>query len=190
MDNSNKPVDVIMWAGEDHYTVRSFIQEARVMGVSKRIALNSIPEGIVPGVSRIFIKHRKAILHGKLEELGERLNFDPTEQMLPLVIALDELQEQKFDDWQNIVQTYELTWSPGIIGYSYITGIQYVTRDNEEGLPEEIAHLEGYVEPIIVEYEEEWHCPFCEAWIGTPLNFTGYCENCGHEFREAWDEDY
>ena len=50
-----KPVDIIMWIGEDNYTVSEFIEEAKAMGVSKRIPANSIPEGIIPGRSRLSL---------------------------------------------------------------------------------------------------------------------------------------
>jgi len=191
-----KPVDVIMWAGEDHYTVSSFIQEAKIMGVSKRIPKTAIPEGIVPGRSKIFIKHRRAIVNGNLDDLLRTLDeslylqhCELPDNMLHLVIFLERLRESEPAIWKELVEGYKLFWTPGVIGYAYITGIQYVAYDHEEGLPDEMAHMDYLVEPVRIEYEEDWYCPFCSTLLGNPLNFTGRCDSCGHEFSEALDEN-
>ena len=158
-----KPIDVIMWAGEEHYTVGSFIREAEQMGVSKRIPATAIPEGIVPGQSRILIKHRQAILQGEnLEQFFLELQYvyqipeewTQPEGMLFLVMFLEDLKISDPVSWESAVEKYELTWTPGVIGYSYITSIQYITQDFEDDLPEELSHLEGYVEPIRMEVSE------------------------------------
>jgi hypothetical protein len=155
-----------MWAGEEHYTVSSFIEEARTMGVSKRIPATAVPEGIVPGRSRILIKHRRAIVHSNSEEytlhdLVEHISilrdgpmYDVRDDMLQIVMMLERFEEVDHDFWMQLVSEYDLYWTPGVIGYSYITSIQYVAHDHEEGLPEEMAHLEGYVEPVRIEYED------------------------------------
>jgi hypothetical protein len=59
--NTTKPVDLLALVGDDNYTVPQYIEESKRYGVSKRVALNAIPEGIVPGVSRLFLWHTKAI---------------------------------------------------------------------------------------------------------------------------------
>lgn len=158
---SNKPVDIILWAGEQYYTVGSFIREAERMGVSKRIPRTAIPENIILGQSRILIKHRQAIVHGNLDDLLRKLDeamylhhCELPDDMLRLVIFLEGLKEEEFNIWQELVEGYALTWTPGVIGYSYITSIQYVAYDDEEELPEDLAHLEGYVEPVKIKYEE------------------------------------
>ena len=157
-----KPIDIIMWVGEEHYTVGSFIREAEQMGVSKRIPRTAIPEGIVPGQSRILIKHRKAIVHGDLDGLLRKLDeamylshVTLPEDMITLVVFLEVLQEKEFAIWQELVEGYNLTWTSGVIGYSYITSIQYIASDDEEELPEDLQHLEGYVEPVKIKYEEK-----------------------------------
>jgi len=154
-----KPIDIIMWAGEKQYTVSSFIIEARIMGVSKRIPRNSIPEGIIPGRSRLLIKHKKAILHGNdLDQLVTRLNVGSPytitlpDDMLALVMVLEAVKEQDPVIWKQLVEEFELTWSPGVIGYSYISSIQYVVEEGEEELPDDLAHIQ-YLEPVKVEYE-------------------------------------
>ena len=156
-----KPVDIIMWIGEDNYTVSEFIEEAKAMGVSKRIPANSIPEGIIPGRSRLLIKHRKAIIHGiDLDQLIEALNdlyafpeYELPDGMLHLVMTLEEIKEENPERWKRWVDSYELTWHPGVIGYSYITGVQFVVEEGEEGLPEELAHLDYLIEPVRMSYE-------------------------------------
>ena len=167
----NKPIDIIMWAGEEHYTVSFFIEEADRMGVSKRIPRTAIPEGIVPGQSRILIKHRQAIVQSdRLDELFLTISYlynisefslsDASlkelgipDTMLKMVMFLENLQEQDYTVWQSLVEDYNLTWTSGVIGYSYITSIQYIAYDDEEELPEDLQHLEGYIEPVRIEYE-------------------------------------
>jgi hypothetical protein len=163
--------DIIMWVGEEHYTVREFIEEAKQMGVSKRIPRTAIPEGIVPGESRIFIKHHKAIVHcNDLVGLGEELgipieqdiedSLDPDtplpENMLRLVMELDEIRSDSHELYDAIAGelSYDVWYSPGVIGYSYITGLQYVAYDDEDDLPENLQHMSHLVEPVRVVYDE------------------------------------
>jgi hypothetical protein len=163
-----KPIDIIMWIGEDNYSVSEFIEEAKTMGVSKRIPANSIPEGIVPGRSRLLIKHRKAIVHGEgLDMLIEDLNtiyafpeYELPDGMLHLVMTLEGIKEENPTRWKKWVERHNITWHPGVIGYTYITSVQYVVKENEEGLPEELAHMDHLIEPVKLEYaEEEWCRP-------------------------------
>lgn len=56
----DKPVDLLMLVGQE-YTVPEYIAESVAYGVSKRIPLTAIPNGIVPGVSRLFLWHTKVI---------------------------------------------------------------------------------------------------------------------------------
>ncbi|HEC65135.1 hypothetical protein LCGC14_2247890 [marine sediment metagenome] len=154
-------VDVIMWAGENNYSVSEFINEARKMGVSKRIPRNSIPEGIVPGRSRLLIKHKKAIVKTELESdyplLIDNLivNDYPVSEgsMLSVVMALENLYKEDIEFWREFIYVYGITWHPGVIGYSYITGLQYVVEEEEEDLPEDLAHIK-YLEPIKMEYDD------------------------------------
>lgn len=55
-----KPLDLLMWVGSSFYpTPQSFVDEAKKMGVSKRVP--GFPIGIVKGKTRIFLVHNKAI---------------------------------------------------------------------------------------------------------------------------------
>jgi len=152
--------DLIMWAGEEHYTVGEFIREAEQMGVSKRISRTSIPEGVVPGKSRLLIKHRYAIVNSpRLDELVERtgLNLVMPDDMLKLTIALEDLRDdhdqEYFAEWQILVDEFDITWSPGVIGYTILTGVQYVAHEHETALPEDLAHMDNLIEPIRVVFE-------------------------------------
>jgi hypothetical protein len=154
----NKPVDLMMWVGREYYTVSSFIEEAERLGVSKRIPHTAIPEGIVPGLSRLFLKHLDACIEiGKYgtEALALELGLNSDQDMLDFVIALDHLKEEDFSSWKEIIYRYQITFHPGVFGYCYITGLQYIAKDNEEGLPEDLVAFEGYIEPVRLGDKEE-----------------------------------
>lgn len=48
----------LMWVSQDLYTPEEFISEASALGVSKRIAANSLPSNFVIGKDWIFLAHR------------------------------------------------------------------------------------------------------------------------------------
>lgn len=52
-------VDLLMWVGRSYYSVDSFINESRRMGVCKRVPM--LPRGTVKGKSRVFLAHPDAI---------------------------------------------------------------------------------------------------------------------------------
>jgi hypothetical protein len=186
MDNeTNNPLDILMWVGKEYYTAGSFIKEAKTMGVSKRISKTSIPEGIVSGQSRLFICHPEAILKVTADDkdlsdlldilwnLGlisqddiematwdevywEYENLQPMdfvpEGMLTIVKALDSADKNLRSQ---IVKDFEILWHPGVIGYSYIVGLEYVCKDDENTLPPGLSHMDGYIKPVIVEMDED-----------------------------------
>lgn len=60
-----KPYDLLMWVGETFYrTPAHFVREVQMIGLSKRIALQSLPKNVELGVTRIFLAHPKARLAG------------------------------------------------------------------------------------------------------------------------------
>lgn len=191
MDNqtNNNPPDLLMWVGKEYYTVGSFIKEAKKQGVSKRISITSIPEGLEQGRSRVLICHPEAILkvtderwdigdfmdalfdHGLInleealfdidrdelywqEETLQPMDFVPAD-MLKVVMALDKADKKLRDD---LIDKYKIIWHPGIIGYAYLTRLEYVCKEGETTLPPDLAHLDGYVQPVIVERDDdrEW----------------------------------
>lgn len=84
---------LLMTVGEQFYKLHEFIDEAEVAGVSKRIPIKSIPEGLQKGISKIFCAHPRAIVkvtaEGKtLQDLAYSLleeGFIPEEQWTELV---------------------------------------------------------------------------------------------------------
>jgi hypothetical protein len=85
---------------------------------------------------------------------GHELNAEDfvPECMLDVAIALSTLPDE---DHQKMVEKYNLEFCMGIFGFSFFGGFQYVCRPNEDELPVELSHLEGYVEPVHVVYENE-----------------------------------
>ena len=56
----NNKADLLMWVGDSFYpTSGAFIKEGLAVGCSKRIA--AIPDGVVPGLSRVFLAHDEGI---------------------------------------------------------------------------------------------------------------------------------
>ena len=78
MKQANRIPSLLMVAGRQHYKLHRFIDEAENYGVSKRISVQSIPEGLDQALSKIFIAHPRAIVkvtaEGKtLADLAYRL---------------------------------------------------------------------------------------------------------------------
>jgi len=171
---------ILMTVGRQYYTLAEFIDEAKEMGVSKRIAMTSIPEGLVPGISKVFIAHPDAIVKvtadGKCladlaqEVLGEEYvspDFAPyweqekiqpdeviPEHMLTLTYAFSKLPAA---EREKLITEYGLVFHMGVIGYTYFDGFQFVVPDGQEELPEEAQQLRplvesGYVQPVHVTY--------------------------------------
>lgn len=74
------------------------------------------------------------------------------ESMLQLASAFSKLLE---DVRAEAIKEFGIKFQMGIVGYSYFQGFQYVVKPGEDGLPEDLAHLEGYVEPITCVYDED-----------------------------------
>lgn len=174
--------DLLMWVGKEYYTVTEYIKEAKTMGVSKRIPSKMIPE-ITPGKSRLFLAHPEALvvcsnyrkLAEYLEGIGHPLSDDAKEELsdrkfvltdklslttplphclIELKSVLEHMQETTPLLYSFTVKDFDIVYLPGIFAYTYLTGVQYVTRDGEESLPEKYAHLEGLVEPVKVERKQ------------------------------------
>lgn len=184
---------IIMFAGEDNYTLASFLDEAEFAGVSKRIPANSIPQGLVPGASKIFIAHPKAIvLVGAdgltLEDLAYRLlemGFITAEQWADLVDldmpkeAWQKMELEPFDPvpscmldiayalsavggsrLRDLEQEFQISYIPGVIGFSHVTRLEYVLPNDVTELPSNIdpalknAIDASYVTPVHVHYDD------------------------------------
>jgi hypothetical protein len=180
----SKHPSLLVCYGLQNYRLWEVIEEAEAHGISKRIPLTAIPEGMVQGASKIFAAHPHAIIkvlapgkgledlaYALLEEgvltqvqfsnlvdleqpywIGEELqpyDFVP-ESMLDIAMALS-----KSEHWRDLVKAFEIEFCMGIIGYSPFSGFQYVLGKNDEGLPPELAHLDGYLEPVRIEYVDD-----------------------------------
>lgn len=178
-----KAPSLLVCYGRQFYKLHELVWESKAHGISKRIPIKSIPEGLQKGVSKIFAAHPDAIIKVKadgkslhdlaydlymdgffsavewqnLVELtdpywnGETLqpfDFVPA-CMLSVSMALS--QSPKRD---TLVGEYDVEFCMGIIGYSPFSGFQWVAGKDDEGLPEEIAHLDGYVEAVHVIYDD------------------------------------
>lgn len=168
--------DLKMWVGKEFYTLGSYIAEALTRGVSKRIPSTMIPE-VTPGKTRLFLVYPEALVlldkenyamlewelfmtgmigeeDLSLQGITEPITPDEDVPLLPgfiqLRIALEVLEKTDPKDYRRVIDLFGVTYKPGIFGYTYLTGIQYVTRPGEEGLPPEYQHLEGLVEPVRV----------------------------------------
>jgi hypothetical protein len=166
--------DFLMMVGKEHYTVPQFIAEAKEWGVSKRIPINSIPEGLVPNLSRLFLWHPQAIpvinapgrTYQDLAELliqngciardaipEEILEGDPSNKgMIDLTCAFWSAEKDVQGD---ITAALDLTWQGGVFGYTSLQNPRVVLPDGVEELPENMKHLEGKVQLIHVKYQEE-----------------------------------
>ncbi len=85
---------ILMIAGRQYYKLWEYIEEAQDIGVSKRIPSKAIPEGMVPGLSKIFIAHPDAIVKvtapdKTLEDLAHELFACETLTMAELAKLID-----------------------------------------------------------------------------------------------------
>lgn len=171
---------VLMTVGRQYYTLAGFIDEAKEMGVSKRIPTTSIPEGLVPGMSKIFIAHPDAIV--KVTAKGKRLadlvrvvlgetyvspdyapyweqeDIQPNEvvpdHMLSITYAFSKLPAE---ERAKLTVEYGLDFHMGVIGYTYFEGVQFVMPEGAEDLPKDAKHIQplidsGYVQPVHIVY--------------------------------------
>lgn len=69
------------WVGETYYSVSDFIEEARVMGVSRKVAPNSIDWTKITPASQLMLVHSKAVVINSAQ-LGAFANplYCPTQQ--------------------------------------------------------------------------------------------------------------
>lgn len=179
-------VSILMCVGEESYSLDSFISEAYDLGVSKRIPKTAIPEGIIPGLSKLFLAHAKAIVkttRGNLKELAydlfmlgeiqetawqglvdldqpfwENDKLSPGDFVpLPMLTITRALSRLKENIHEDLKEKFGLVYCQGVFGYAPITSIQYVAKAGEDDLPDDLIHLSGYVEPVKVVYKDGEH---------------------------------
>lgn len=178
----NNAVDLLMQVGKEFYPrISVFIKEANEWGVSKRIPIKSVPEGIVPGVSRMFLWHSEAIpVPGKgllalvsalvennlladdmYHALGDD-DWEPADAFLPdsyvpdniLRVAMA-LQDAPPGLRADLEERYEVTWQPGVFMYTVLGQLEYVVGKEETEMPQEVSRLGDIVKPVTVEYVDE-----------------------------------
>ncbi len=86
--------DFMMWVGRSYYTIDSFSKEAALMGVSKRIAANGIPIGMVAGRSWIFLAMRN-IMEADVVEI------DGTKRRAHGIFMVFKIQKLEFLIWKS-----------------------------------------------------------------------------------------
>lgn len=184
---------LLMTVGRKYYKLYQYVDEAQNIGVSKRIPITAIPDGLVKGLSKIFLAHPDAIVkvtasdktfadlayalyekdyltavqYQKIIEdvpaywTGEELHPNDLvpERMLDVTYALSKVPGPEH---MGLGETFGLEFCMGIFGYSYYSGIEYVCKPGEDELPAELAHLDGYVEPVHIMYNNDSEAPYEE----------------------------
>lgn len=97
---SNVP-SLLMCVGEQYYKLFEFIDEAKAHGISKRIPVNTVPEGLEKGLSKIFVAHPKAIVKVTVE--GKTL--------ADLAYALLEAGVLSQEQWEALVDLEQPFWT-------------------------------------------------------------------------------
>jgi len=94
---------LLFCVGEEHYGLDEFIVEAQRMGVSKRIPLTYIPDGLVPYESHVLLAHPQAIVRVTAE--GRDL-VDLAYALLEMdtivaddIMALMDVEKEKIHGW-------------------------------------------------------------------------------------------
>jgi len=64
----------LLWIGEKYYTPQSFMKEALVLGVSKRIA--AIPRNLELGLTWVLLAHPKAVNRMKPAKTNDEVLFE------------------------------------------------------------------------------------------------------------------
>lgn len=153
--------DLLMWVGEQHYPwPHDFSDEVKAVGLSKRVAESAIPL-IEPGRTRLAVIHPKVFVElaegRSIEELAGDLGLTLPEvedgitaEQIGRALALLETSDTKA--YENLVERMGISYHPGIFGYVWLTGIQYVCRQGEEDAPEELKGLG--VEAVRMDYHD------------------------------------
>lgn len=176
--------DVIMYVGEQYYSLAQYIDETEQLGVHKRIPLNSVPDGMVAGESRIFLAHKKAIVRPSsiglfpvfatsLFEAGllPRKEYEYIMDNPEIMLVSDMLHPEQFvpagmlsvsiafsradkETQDKLIKEYGLEFLPGVFGYAYIASLHFILGSGEEELPAELAHMSDIIEPVHVKIIE------------------------------------
>lgn len=171
--------DIAMCIGQEHYPWPSdFSDEAKSLGVSKQIPRTAIPS-IDPGKSCLVLIHPHVLISVNtpgmtLIDLGIELEGDLCRKVYTLdgarawvmenlidaetghskLCFIDLLKQAELESkLKRYEEKYNIKYHYKFIGYTYLTGIQYVAKDSESQLP---PKLEGKgIEAVRIKYREE-----------------------------------
>lgn len=163
-------VDILMHVGLV-YDVPRYINETMLYGASKRISLSSIPEGLVPGVSFLYLWHSHVIPFVTSEEhtfrelVEELLDLDLLYQPLdeedlewaarpelsssdpvpPGILAVTCAIQENIDHRLWLQEKYGIRWQGGVFLSTPLGKLRYILKKDETELPE---HLQPYAHLI------------------------------------------
>jgi hypothetical protein len=149
--------DILIFRGKQYWpTPEDVIQEVHRIGLSCRIARQSIPDGMVPGVSRIALAHRLATLYQGNEVVGLKTHATLLNELKARFAALADPRVNailcsSYEHWASrflampaevalrIFDELNLRFVPGVFGYCYWTATTYYLRRGESAVPEDLA---------------------------------------------------
>lgn len=171
--------DLLMFVGQESYPwPNDFAEEAERIGPSKKVSRASIPY-IEPGQARLVFVHPRAIVNVTAEgmnlfdlacelalEYEEGLDYASEDDLRDFICGYVLSEENEgvsilthflrnadiARDLGRLEEKYGIEYHPGVFGFSYVTGLQYVLRDEETELPDDLRGIEG-IEAVRVEYE-------------------------------------
>ncbi len=150
--------DYVMWVGQKFYPwPEDFLTELRKRGLSKRVAQTNIPP-VEPG-DRLALIHPRACVIGDTLALAKEL----VEMDCPL--PLDKLASENGQSYlalvnmlaafsgeerKTLVKKHGCAFQPGVFCFVYLTGVQYIAKEGETELPEDLRGRG--IEIVRVEY--------------------------------------
>jgi hypothetical protein len=103
----------LIWIGGNFYpTPRHFIDEARALGISRRIA--TVPRGLVLGETRIYLAHKKAIPSDDKCKSGVFAYFVPTK--LQYVVKDDDTDAKLYAVQKRGIEAITVTPADSMFG--------------------------------------------------------------------------
>lgn len=174
----SEATDLMLMVGLEYYkTLQQFVDEAEMWGVSKRIPSSAIPNGIVPGVSRMFLWYPEVIpvvtaegktfaelvtlLYGWRPPASDLLQ--PWNPALPLTPG-DPIPEsimqvtfslQGHSKRRELEREFGIQWQAAVFGWCYLDAVQYTVPEGEE-VPEEVyAKYGDSLKYVTIEYADD-----------------------------------
>ncbi|MBM3129482.1 MAG: hypothetical protein FJ009_12750 [Chloroflexi bacterium] len=141
--------DLMVFRGEKYWsTPEDVIREVHQQGLSVRIPRNTVPEGMVRGLSRIALAHIKAVMaieHGTEDELRAAFaNLHDPDVDAVLARTYEHapsrwLEMPDTEATRAIFEQFGVKFSPGIFAFCYWTGCAYYLKPGEDEAPRDLA---------------------------------------------------